>query len=157
MRRNHSYNKHLIGRWTSQLGWVFFIRRVVFWLAWRLANMLPTLKNTQLYWLVNRLIRYIYPMPWKIQPIRGQDCRCIFCGIYSTGNMQRVVFHSTFPSLLALNSLLGSIWGFLKSQLRNSSTPANHYEHFRSHPEIFRRFSNTFEDFRRFSENFKKS
>ena len=28
---------------------------------------------------------------------------------YATGNMQRVVFHSTFSSLLALNSLLGSI------------------------------------------------
>ena len=28
---------------------------------------------------------------------------------YVTGNMQRVVFHSTFPSLLARNSLLGSI------------------------------------------------
>ena len=28
---------------------------------------------------------------------------------YVTGNMQRVVFHSSFPSLLARNSLLGSI------------------------------------------------
>ena len=89
-----------------------------------------------------------YPMSWKIQPIRGQDYRCIFCG------MQRVVFYSTFPSLLARNSLLGSIWGLLKSQLRNSSTPANHYEHFRSHLEIFRRFPNTSEDFRRFSKKF---
>ena len=63
---------------------------------------------------------------------------------YATGNMQRVVFHSTFPSFLARNSLLGSIWGLLKSELRNLSTPANHYEHFRSHHEIvsehFRRF-----------------
>ena len=55
---------------------------------------------------------------------------------YATGNMQRLVFHSTFPSFLARNSLLGSIWGLLKSKLRNLSTPANHYEHFRSHPEI---------------------
>ena len=76
---------------------------------------------------------------------------------YVTGNMQRVVFHSTFPSLLARNSLLGPIWGVLKSQLRNSSTPANHYEHFQSRPEIFRRFLITSEDFRKFSEIFKKS
>ena len=34
---------------------------------------------------------------------QSQDYRCIFCG------MQRVVFHSTFPSLLERNSLLGSI------------------------------------------------
>ena len=77
---------------------------------------------------------FFYPMPWKIQPIRGRDYRCIFCG------MLRVVFHSTFPSLLARNSLLGSIWGLLKSQLRNSSIPANHYEHFRWLPKIFRKF-----------------
>ena len=77
---------------------------------------------------------------------------------YATGNMQRVVFHSTFPSFLPRNSLLGSIWGLLKSELQNLSTPANHYEHLRSHPEI------VYEDFRtlsktsgRFSENFKKS
>ena len=76
---------------------------------------------------------------------------------YATRNMQRVVFHSTFPSSLARNSLLGSIWGLLKSQLRNSSTPANHYEYFRSRLEIFQRFPNTSEDFGRFSENLKKS
>ena len=56
------------------------------------------------------------------------------------GNMQWVVFHSTFVSWLVRNSLLGSIWGLLKSQLRNSSTPANHYEHFQSRAEIFRTF-----------------
>ena len=91
-------------------------------------------------------------MPWKIQPIRGQDCRCISCE-YATG----IVFHSTFPSLLARNSHLGSFWELLKNQLRNFSIPANHYEHFRSRPEIFQWFSNTSEDFRRFSENFKTS
>ena len=73
------------------------------------------------------------------------------------GNMQRIVFHSTFSSLFACNSLVWSIWGLLKSQLRKSSTPANHYEHFWSRPDIFRKFPNTFEDFRRFSENFKIS
>ena len=90
---------------------------------------------------------FFYLMPWKIQPIRFQDYRCIFCG------MQRVVVHSTLPSFLARNSLLGSIWGLL-----SLSTPANYYEHFRTHPEI------VFEDlwtlpkiFRRFSKNFKKS
>ena len=56
---------------------------------------------------------------------------------YVTGNMQRVVFHSTLPSFLARNNLLRSILGLFKSELRNLSTPANHYEHFRSHdPEI---------------------
>ena len=30
-----------------------------------------------------------YPMPCKKQPIRGQDCQCIFC------SMQRVVFTRT--------------------------------------------------------------
>ena len=76
--------------------------------------------------------------------------------LYATGNMQWVVFHSTFPSLLVCNSLLGSIWRLLKIQLRNSSTPTIHYEHFRSRPEIFRKFPNTSENFRRFSENSKK-
>ena len=90
---------------------------------------------------------FFYPMPWKIQPIRGRDYRCIFCG------MLRVVFHSTFPSLLARNSLLGSIWGLLKSQLRNSSIPANHYEHFRSRPENFPKIS---EHFRRLPKIFPK-
>ena len=65
---------------------------------------------------------FIYPMPWKIQPIRAQDYRCIFCG------MQTVVFHSTFPSLLARNSLLGSIWGFLKT-LRLLRTITNISDH----------------------------
>ena len=102
----------------------------------------------------------------------------------ATGNMQRVVLHSTFPSLLARNSLLGS---HLKSQLRNSSTPANHYEHFRScittgnfpkiskhfrwFPKILKNHKNIWklvlnrlrsfpkisEDFQRFSKDFKKS
>ena len=125
----------------------------------------------------------LYPMLRKIQPIRGQDYRCIFCG------MQRVVFHSTFPSFLARNSSLGSIWGLLKSELRNLLTPANHYEHFRSHPEIvsedfwtlpkisedfpkilkthkdiwkfvlnrFRKFPKISEHLRRFFENFRRS
>ena len=69
---------------------------------------------------------------------------------YATGNMQWVVLHSTIPSLLARSSLLGSIWGLLKSHLRNSSTPANCYEYFRSGTEIFRRFPNTSDDFRKF-------
>ena len=69
---------------------------------------------------------------------------------YTTGNMQRLVFHSTLPSLLARNSLLGSIWGLFKSQLRNSSTPANHYEHLR---DRVRRF---FEDFRALPKIFRK-
>ena len=70
---------------------------------------------------------------------------------YAMGNMQRVVFHSTFPSFLARNSLLVFIWGLPKSDLRNLSTPVNHYKHFRSHLKIVS------EDFQRFSENFKRS
>ena len=72
---------------------------------------------------------------------------------YATGNMQRVVFHSTSPSFLARNSLLGSIWGLLKSELRNLSTPANYYEHFQSHPEIV---SKDFRTLTKISEDFPK-
>ena len=36
-----------------------------------------------------------YPILLKIQPIRGLESRCIFCGI------QRLVFHLDFPPLLA--------------------------------------------------------
>ena len=46
-----------------------------------------------------------------------------------------------------------------QSQLRNSSTSANHYEHFRSRMDFFRWFPNTSEDIRRFpkvSEDFTK-
>ena len=119
----------------------------------------------------------LYPMPWKIQPIRGQDYRCIFKR-YATGNMQRVVFHSTFLSLLARNSLLGSIWRLLKSQLRNSSTPANRYKHFPSrlvsedfrtppkisedfpkilkyHKIIWKTLLNSFRSFTKISEDFR--
>ena len=78
---------------------------------------------------------------------------------YATGNIQRVVFYSTFPSFLARNSLLGSIWGLLKSELRNLSTPANHYEHFRSHPEIvsedFRTHPKISKDFPKILKNHK--
>ena len=72
---------------------------------------------------------------------------------YATGNMQRVVFHSTIPSLLVRNSLLGSFWGLLENQLRNFSASANHYEQFRSRPEIFQWFSNTSEDFPKILKN----
>ena len=59
---------------------------------------------------------------------------------YATGNMQQVGFHSTFPSLLASNSLLRFIWRLLKSELQNLSTPVNHYKHFWRFPKIFRKF-----------------
>ena len=72
---------------------------------------------------------------------------------YAAGNMQRVVIHSTFPSFLARHSLLESIWRLLKSELRNLSTPANHYEHFRSHPEIV---SEDFRTLPKISEDFPK-
>ena len=66
---------------------------------------------------------------------------------YATGNMQRVVFHSTFPSLLARKSLLGSIWTLLKSQLRNSSINSC---------EPLRTISITPENFPKISEDFRK-
>ena len=66
--------------------------------------------------------------------------------------MQRVVFHSTFPSLIARNSLVGFIWGLLKSHLRNSSTPTNHYEHFQWRPGIFRRFPKIFRRFKKITK-----
>ena len=89
---------------------------------------------------------FIYPMPWKIQPIRAQDYRCIFCG------MQTVVFHSTFPSLLARNSLLGSIWGLLKTLqlLRTITKISDHVGKFS------KLFLNTSEDFPKIVKNHKK-
>ena len=59
----------------------------------------------------------------KKKPVRGQDGHCIFCDI------ERVVFHSTFSSLLTCNVQLcwGSFEDFSKNQLQNSSTPANNY------------------------------
>ena len=72
---------------------------------------------------------------------------------YATGNMQRVVFHSNFPSFLARNSLLGSIRGLLKSELQNLSTPANPYEH---SDQIRKSFPKISERFRRFRKIFRK-
>ena len=88
-------------------------------------------------------------MPWKIQPIRGQDYQCIFCG------MQRVVFHSTFSSLLARNSLLRSIWGLIKSQLRNSSTPV--FKPLRTFSDHIRKFSEDFGTLPKISKDFPKN
>ena len=67
-----------------------------------------------------------------------------------------------YSTLLSRHYLRAKVyWGLFedlsKASSRISSSPENHYEHFRSRPEIFRRFSNSSEDFRRFSENFKKS
>ena len=75
---------------------------------------------------------------------------------YATSNMQWVVFHSTFLSLLTHNSLLGSIWELLKSQLQNSLTPVNCYEHFWSHLEISEDFWTLLKISEGFSKNFKK-
>ena len=41
------------------------------------------------------------------------------------------------------------------ASLRNFSTSGNHYEHFRSRPEIFPRFPNTSEDFLKILKNHK--
>ena len=72
---------------------------------------------------------------------------------YTTGNMQRVVFHSTFPILLARNSLLGSIE-------RTSQKPApklfNSYEPLRTFPITSGHFPTISEHFRRFPKIFRK-
>ena len=97
-------------------------------------------------------------MPWK-KTANQRPGLPLHILRYATGNMQRVVFHSTFPSFLARNSLLGSTWRLLKSELRNLSTPAKHYEHFRSHPEIdsedFRTLTKISKDFPKILKNHK--
>ena len=46
---------------------------------------------------------HIYPMPCKIQPIRGQDYRCVFCG------MQRVICNGLYSTLLYRHSLRAKV------------------------------------------------
>ena len=79
---------------------------------------------------------------------------------YVTGNMQRVVFHSTFPSLLARNSLLGSFWGLLKNQLRNFEflrTVTNISNHVRKFFDDFQTLLKISKDFTNISKNHKTS
>ena len=85
-------------------------------------------------------------MPWKIQKIRGKDCRCIFCG------MQRVVFHSSFPSLLARNSLLGLTSSKIFQLLRTSTSISDHDRKF---SDDFRTLPKISEDFPKISKNYK--
>ena len=85
---------------------------------------------------------YFYPMPWKIQPIRGQDYRCIFC------SMQWVVFHSTFPSFLARNSLLGV---HLRTSQKRVPKPFNSCEPLRTFPITS---GNRFQRFPKISQKF---
>ena len=65
---------------------------------------------------------------------------------YAMGNMQRVVLHSTFPSLLARNIYAGVLLKTFQNQLRCFLTPANASEQFRSLPQIFRWFPKTYEE-----------
>ena len=90
-----------------------------------------------------------YPMPWKIQPIRGQDYRCIFCG------MQRVVFHPTFPSLLARNSLLGPISKASSETLQLLQTITNISDHVRKFFEGFPTLPKISKDFPKILKNHK--
>ena len=71
---------------------------------------------------------------------------------YATGIMQRIMFHSTFPSLLARNSLLGPSEDFSKTSsetfqlLRTVTNISNHV----------RKYSMIFENFWRFPNIIKK-
>ena len=101
------------------------------------------------YSSVSPFVTYIYPMTWKIQPIRGQDYRCIFCG------MQRVIFHSTFLSLLGRENLLGSIWGASSETLQLLRTIKNISDHVRKFSEDFRTLPKISEDFSKILKNHK--
>ena len=76
---------------------------------------------------------------------------------YATGNMQRVVFHSTFPSLLARNSLLGSSKS--APRLFNSCEPLRTFPitsgNFPKISKHFRRFPKISEDFPKILKNHK--
>ena len=128
---------------------------------------------------------YIYPTSWKIQPIRGQDCCCMFCG------MQLVIFHSTFRHYLhatascawdPLEDFSNHLWNF--QLLRTFLNSSDHVRKFPDDlwtlpktsedlPKILKNrknswktvlncfwnfpwFPNTSKDFQRFSKNFKK-
>ena len=99
-----------------------------------------------------RCITTIYPMPEKIQPIRGQDCRCIFCG------MQRVVF--TRPSRHYLRNTT-MFYNMDSSLISNSLIKIiDSYGSFRLIPIIsdhLRPFPNTSEDFPKIFENRKNA
>ena len=122
------------------------------------------------------VVLYFIPCFEKIQAIRGQNCRCIFCG------MQRVVFHSTFAfetfedfsetcsetfQLLQTfpnsSDHVGKSSDDLRTLPSNSpkiskiiKTLENSFEPFPKISKDFRRFPNTSEDFPKISEEFPK-
>ena len=94
----------------------------------------------------------LYPMPWKIQPIRVQDYRCIFCGI------QRVVFTRPSRHYLRDKTMLYNMDSSLVSNLLIKII--NSYVSFKIIPIIsdhFRPFPNTSEDFPKIFENRKNA
>ena len=70
---------------------------------------------------------------------------------YAMGNMQRAVFHSTFPSLYLLATVY---WGPFEDFSKATSETLQLLRTTTNISDHVRKFS---EDFRRFSENFKKS
>ena len=80
---------------------------------------------------------------------------------YATGNagMQQVVFHSTFPSLLARNSFLGSFWG---SKISSETfqllwTIMNSSDHIQRFSDNFRILPKISEDFPKILKSHKNS
>ena len=91
-------------------------------------------------------------MPGKIQPIRGQDCCCIFCG------MQRVVFTRPSRHYLRNTTMFYNMDSSVISNLLIKIINSN--ESFRIIPIIsdhFRPFPNTSEDFPKIFENCKSA
>merc|ERR1712082_496339 len=90
-------------------------------------------------------------MPEKIQPIRGQDCRYIFCG------MQRAVFTRPSRHYLRNTTMFYNMDSSLISNLLMKIIDS--YGSFRLIPIIsdhLRPFPNTSEDFPKIFENFQK-
>ena len=76
-----------------------------------------------------------YPMPKKIEPIKILR-KAVAILWYATGNMQRVVFHSTFQSLIVRNS-----YGLLRKIPNSSNHVRKCSDGFRTLPKISEDFS----------------
>ena len=106
----------------------------------------------------------VYPMPWKIQPIRDQDCRCIFCG------MQRVICNGKYSTLLSSHYLRATVYwdpfeDFSKASyetlqlLRTIMNISDHVwkfsEYFRTLPKISEVFQNSHKSFKLLKNGFE--
>ena len=79
-------------------------------------------------------------MPWKIQPIRGQDYRCIFCC------MQRVICNGSIPLYFPVITCAQQLSGV---HLRTSQKPVQKFS------GDFRTLSKISEDFPKILKNHK--